>query len=50
MEKEIFDCISKNEIVVLQTKLKTWNGDINFVDENGEKSTKNENPINLTKA
>jgi hypothetical protein len=40
MEKEIFDCISKNQIDELKVKLKSFNGDINLLDENGKKILK----------
>lgn len=42
MEKEIFECISKSQVDELKAKLKSFNGDINFLDENGKKMMKNE--------
>jgi hypothetical protein len=36
MEKEIFDAISKSNVAELKAKLTTYNGKVDFYDENGE--------------
>lgn len=36
MEKEIFDCITKNSNDELRTRLTSFKGDINFIDDNGK--------------
>jgi hypothetical protein len=36
MEKEIFDVISKSDVAELKAKLTSYNGKVDFYDENGE--------------
>jgi hypothetical protein len=36
-EKEIFDAISSNNFDELKIKLASYNGNVDFIDENGEK-------------
>lgn len=40
MEKDIFDCITKNSNDELKTRLTGFKGNINFVDENGKNVVK----------
>lgn len=36
IQKEIFDSISKSEVTELKVKLTSYNGKVDFYDENGE--------------
>lgn len=49
MEKEIFDCITKNNIAELKTRLTSFKGDINYTDENGMFAVKQHFSLTKTK-